>query len=66
MIHLDELSLIHPSPGRSFACDNLKAIWPNYAAVPQIKVVIASVIADEQNGNNSVPRYPAGDSSCAS
>jgi predicted kinase len=48
VIDLDELSLIYPSPGRSFACDNLKAIWPNYAAVPQLKVVIASVIADEQ------------------
>jgi shikimate kinase len=48
VIDLDELSLIYPSPGRSFACENLKAIWPNYAAVPQLKVVIASVIADEQ------------------
>jgi predicted kinase len=47
VIDLDELSLIYPSPGRSFACDNFKAIWPNYAAVPQLKVVIPSVIADE-------------------
>jgi predicted kinase len=48
VIDLDELSLIYPSPGRSFACDNLKAIWPNYAAIPEIKVVISGVIADEQ------------------
>ena len=48
VIDLDELSLIYPSPGRSFACDNLEAIWPNYAAVPEIKVVISGVIADEQ------------------
>ena len=47
VIDLDDLSKIFPDPGRSFARDNLKAIWPNYAAVPQLKVVIPSVIADE-------------------
>jgi len=26
----------------------LQVIWPNYAAIPQLKVVIPSVIADEQ------------------
>jgi predicted kinase len=48
VIDLDDLSKIYPDPGRSFARDNLKAIWPNYAAIPQLKVVIPSVIADEQ------------------
>jgi predicted kinase len=48
VIDLDDLSKIYPDPGRSFACDNLNAMWPNYAAVPQLKVVIPSVIADEQ------------------
>ncbi|MET0417906.1 MAG: AAA family ATPase [Actinoplanes sp.] len=48
VIDLDDLSKIYPDPGRSFARDNLKAIWPNYAAVPQLKVVIPSVLADEQ------------------
>ena len=35
------------TPRHSFARDNLKAIWPNYAAVPHLRVVIPSVIADE-------------------
>jgi predicted kinase len=48
VIDLDDISIIHPSPGRSFARDNLRAIWPNYAAVPGIKVIIPSVLADEQ------------------
>jgi predicted kinase len=47
VIDLDDLSILYPSPGRSFARDNLMAIWPNYAAVPRLKVVIPSVIADE-------------------
>jgi predicted kinase len=48
VIDLDDLSMIYPHPRRSFARDNLQAIWPNYAAVPQLKVLIPSVIADEQ------------------
>lgn len=47
VIDLDELSTIYPSPGRSFAITNLKAIWPNYASVPQLRVIIPSVIADQ-------------------
>ena len=48
VIDLDDLSLVFPAQRRSFARENLQAIWPNYAAVPQIKVMIPSVIADEQ------------------
>jgi predicted kinase len=48
VIDLDDLSKVYPHPHRSFARDNLKAIWPNYAAIPCIKVVIPSVIADEE------------------
>jgi predicted kinase len=48
VIDLDDLSKIYPRQRRSFARDNLKAIWPNYAAVPELKVVIPGVIADEQ------------------
>ena len=32
VIDMDELSLIHPYPGRSFPRDNLRAIWPHYVA----------------------------------
>jgi chloramphenicol 3-O-phosphotransferase len=49
VIDMDELSLIHPYPGRSFPRDNLRAIWPHYvAAVPDIKLIIPTVFADEQ------------------
>jgi energy-coupling factor transporter ATP-binding protein EcfA2 len=48
VIDLVDLSKVFPQPRRSFALENLQVIWPNYAAVPQIKVVIPSVIADEQ------------------
>jgi shikimate kinase len=48
VIDMDELSLIHPYPGRSFGRDNLKAIWPKFAAVPELKVVLPTVVADEE------------------
>ncbi len=46
VIDLDELSLVFPSPARSFAYDNLAAIWPNYVACGPLKVLMPSVIAD--------------------
>jgi ABC-type lipoprotein export system ATPase subunit len=48
VIDLDDLSTIYPDQGRSFARDNLKAIWPSYVAVPHLRVLIPSVLADEQ------------------
>ena len=49
VIDMDELSLIHPYPGRFFPRENLRAIWPNYlAAAPNIKLIIPTVFADEQ------------------
>ena len=47
VIDMDELSLVFPSPRRSFARDNLRAIWPNYAAVPQLKAILPTVLSDE-------------------
>lgn len=47
VIDMDELSAIYPHPDRSFARRNLQAIWPNYAAIPGVKVVITGVLADE-------------------
>ncbi len=49
VIDLDEISLIYPPQDHSFALRNLKAIWPNYAAVPDLKVVIPTVIADRED-----------------
>jgi len=48
VIDLDDLCKVYPVPGRSFARENLKAIWPNYATIPHLKLVIPSVIADEE------------------
>jgi hypothetical protein len=49
VIDMDELSLIHPYPGRYFPRENLRAIWPNYvAAAPDIKLIIPTVFADER------------------
>ena len=47
VIDLDDLSNVFPQPRRSFAGENLQAIWPNYAAILRLKVVIPSVIADQ-------------------
>jgi shikimate kinase len=49
VIDLDDLCKVHPYPERSFARENLKAIWPNYAAIPNLKLVIPGVIADEED-----------------
>ena len=49
VIDMDELSLVHPYPGRWFPRDNLRAIWPNYvAAVPDIRLIIPMVFNDEE------------------
>ena len=42
VIDLDELSIVHPHPGRSFARENLKAIWPRYAAIPGLRLILPS------------------------
>ncbi|HTE22048.1 MAG TPA: AAA family ATPase [Candidatus Limnocylindria bacterium] len=49
VIDPDDLSKIYPHPERSFSLNNLKAIWPNYAAVPGLKVIVPAVIADKEN-----------------
>jgi predicted kinase len=49
VIDLDELSLVHPYPGRWFPRDNLRALWPNYvAAAPGLKLIIPLVFNDEE------------------
>lgn len=48
VVDLDDLSLVFPSPDRSFARNNLKAIWPNYAALPDVRLILPTVIADEE------------------
>lgn len=48
VIDLDEISLVHPGQGHSFALKNLKAIWPHYAAVPGLRLLLSGVVADEE------------------
>jgi chloramphenicol 3-O-phosphotransferase len=46
VIDVDELNLVFPAPMRNFWLTNLATIWPNYARVADIHVVIPTVVAD--------------------
>ncbi len=46
VVDLDDLSLVYPWPQRSFARENLRAIWPNYATIPGLRLILPSVVAD--------------------
>jgi predicted kinase len=48
VIDLDEISIVHPNQGRSFSRENLRVIWPRYAAVPGLRLLLSGVIADEE------------------
>jgi hypothetical protein len=49
VIDLDALSIVYPSRGRSFSRANLRAVWPNYAAVPDVRVVFPLVVVDHED-----------------
>ena len=40
MIDVDELARVYPEVGASIGWRNLRAVWPNYAALPNLKVII--------------------------
>jgi shikimate kinase len=46
VVDLDELNIVYPWPARTFALANLRAIWPNYAAIPDLKLILPTVIVD--------------------
>lgn len=46
LIDLDALSIVYPHPGPTFSRANLRAVWPNYAAVPGVKVLLPLVVKD--------------------
>src|SRR4051794_31852378 len=48
-IDLDALALVHPYPGPAFSRANLRAVWPNYAAVPGVRVVLPLVVLDHDD-----------------
>lgn len=49
VIDMDEISLVHPGQGREFGRGNLKAVWPNYSAVPGLRLLVSGVVADEDD-----------------
>ncbi|MCU1418173.1 MAG: hypothetical protein JWP32_2347 [Schumannella sp.] len=48
VIDVDELNLVFPAPMRDFWLTNLATIWPNYARVADIHVIIPTVVADAE------------------
>jgi hypothetical protein len=49
VIDPDELNLVHPDQGRAFWHRNLQVIWPNYAAMGDVRAIIPTVIADAED-----------------
>lgn len=49
LIDLDALALVHPYQGRAFSRANLRAVWPNYAAVPDVRVLLPLVVVDHDD-----------------
>jgi hypothetical protein len=49
VIDLDALCLVHPDQGRSFSRVNLRAVWSNYTAVPDVRVVLPLVVVDRDD-----------------
>jgi hypothetical protein len=49
MIDLDVLCIVHPYQGRRFSRANLRAVWPNYAAVPGVRVLLPLVVVDSDD-----------------
>ncbi|CAM5444927.1 hypothetical protein SPURM210S_01595 [Streptomyces purpurascens] len=66
VIDLDEISLVHPDQGRSFARENLKAIWPRYAAVPGLDSCCQASSRTRRNWCSCATLSPARTSPCAS
>jgi predicted kinase len=59
VIDVDELNLVFPPPRRDFWLTNLATIWPNYAAVPGIHMVIPTVVADAERLRSLRAAVPA-------
>jgi hypothetical protein len=59
VIDLDELNIVYPGQGSNFLMRNLKAIWPNYAALPHVKVLIPTVIPDREWYETFIDATPA-------
>ena len=49
VIDLDELAIVYPEQGGSFSRGNLRSVWPNYAAVPSVRVILPLVVRDHDD-----------------
>jgi hypothetical protein len=49
VIDVDELGRIYPELGTAFSRNNLRAMWPNYAAIPNLKVILPVCIVSKQD-----------------
>jgi tRNA uridine 5-carbamoylmethylation protein Kti12 len=49
VIDVDEVGRIYPERGGSFAWDNLRAIWPNYTAISNLKLILPVCIDSKED-----------------
>ena len=47
VVDLDDLAMVYPEQPRSFARENLRAVWPNFAGIPGLRLIVPTVLADE-------------------
>jgi tRNA uridine 5-carbamoylmethylation protein Kti12 len=59
VIDFDELGRIYPELDSSLGWNNLRAVWPNYAAIPHLRIILA-VCIDTRNDldalRNAMPK----------
>jgi energy-coupling factor transporter ATP-binding protein EcfA2 len=49
VIDVDEVGRIYPELGSSFGWNNLRAMWPNYAAISNLKVILPVCIDSKED-----------------
>ena len=49
VIDVDEVGRIYPELGSSFGWNNLRAMWPNYSAIPNLKVILPVCIDSKED-----------------
>jgi chloramphenicol 3-O-phosphotransferase len=49
VINIDEVGRIYPELGSSFGWNNLRAMWPNYAAISNLKVILPVCIDSKED-----------------
>jgi hypothetical protein len=49
VIDLDALAMVYPHQERSFSRANLRSVWPNYSAVPDVRVLLPLVVVDHDD-----------------